>query len=130
MSFLVSLKSCNFVLLFRPKSACYCEIQIISITTFRGIKTLSASRFSSSMFFFVCVFVYSASATPSAQDVQRQHSIEAQQLYRNRRHISQDDTISISPSITEEELASREERRVTCPHHFIIDILLLTLGIV
>ncbi|KAK3750287.1 hypothetical protein RRG08_015779 [Elysia crispata] len=47
----------------------------------------------------------------SALDVQRQRSLEAQQLYRYRRHISQDDTISLSSSISETDLHLQEERR-------------------
>uniref|UniRef100_A0A2C9JRW3 E3 ubiquitin-protein ligase n=1 Tax=Biomphalaria glabrata TaxID=6526 RepID=A0A2C9JRW3_BIOGL len=49
--------------------------------------------------------------TPSAIDVQRQRSLEAQQLYRNRRHISQDDTLSLSSSVSETNLHGEEERR-------------------
>ncbi|KAH9492348.1 neural precursor cell expressed, developmentally down-regulated [Bulinus truncatus] len=49
--------------------------------------------------------------TPSAVDVQRQRSLEAQQLYRNRRHISQDDTLSLSSSVSETNLHGEEERR-------------------
>ncbi|XP_012939741.1 E3 ubiquitin-protein ligase NEDD4 [Aplysia californica] len=52
-----------------------------------------------------------AAATPSAQEVQRQRSLEAQQLYRNRRHISQDDAISITSSVSESDLSVQEERR-------------------
>ncbi|GFO08516.1 E3 ubiquitin-protein ligase nedd4-like [Plakobranchus ocellatus] len=47
----------------------------------------------------------------SAQDVQRQRSLEAQQLYRYRRHISQDDTLSLSSSISETDLHLQEDRR-------------------
>ncbi|RUS88113.1 hypothetical protein EGW08_004166, partial [Elysia chlorotica] len=49
----------------------------------------------------------------SALDVQRQRSLEAQQLYRYRRHISQDDTFSLSSSISETDLHLQEERRVS-----------------
>ncbi|GFS06479.1 E3 ubiquitin-protein ligase NEDD4-like [Elysia marginata] len=49
----------------------------------------------------------------SALDVQRQRSLEAQQLYRYRRHISQDDTISLSSSASETDLHLQEERRVS-----------------
>ncbi|CAL1526012.1 unnamed protein product [Lymnaea stagnalis] len=49
--------------------------------------------------------------TPSAVDVQRQRSLEAQQLYRNRRHISQDDTLSLSTSVSETNIHGDEERR-------------------
>ncbi|XP_059155940.1 E3 ubiquitin-protein ligase NEDD4-like isoform X2 [Physella acuta] len=47
----------------------------------------------------------------SAIDVQRQRSLEAQQLYRNRRHISQDDTLSLTSSVSEVNLHGEEERR-------------------
>ncbi|PVD19538.1 hypothetical protein C0Q70_20027 [Pomacea canaliculata] len=46
------------------------------------------------------------------QDIQRQRSIEAAQLYRQRRHISQDDTLSMNSSLSESDLAHQiEERR-------------------
>ncbi|KAL8615914.1 hypothetical protein ACOMHN_034590 [Nucella lapillus] len=49
----------------------------------------------------------------SEQDLQRQRSVEVAQLYRQRRHISQDDTLSINSSISETDLTQQqqEERR-------------------
>ncbi|BFZ02488.1 hypothetical protein BsWGS_05528 [Bradybaena similaris] len=52
--------------------------------------------------------------TPTVMEVQRQRSLEAQQLYRSRRHISQDDTLSMSSSLSETDIHGQhgqEERR-------------------
>ena len=50
------------------------------------------------------------------QELQRQRSVEVAQLYRQRRHISQDDTLSINSSASETDLSQQqqhEERRVS-----------------
>ena len=48
------------------------------------------------------------------QELQRQRSVEVAQLYRQRRHISQDDTLSLNSSTSETDLSQQqqEERRV------------------
>ena len=63
----------------------------------------------------LCIPYSSSPEDQTEQDLQRQRSVEVAQLYRQRRHISQDDTLSISSSISELDLAQQqqEERRVS-----------------
>lgn len=48
------------------------------------------------------------------QDLQRQRSVEVAQLYRQRRHISQDDTLSINSSLSDTDLTQQlqDDRRL------------------
>lgn len=70
-----------------------------------------------SLFMNVYVLGFISGVVQTEQDIQRQRSIEAAQLYRQRRHISQDDTLSMNSSLSESDLAHQiEERRVGTYH--------------
>lgn len=56
-----------------------------------------------------------SSASPQTeQEIQRQRSMEAAQLYRQRRHISQDDSTNINSSVSDNDISQHQhdDRRV------------------
>lgn len=64
------------------------------------MKSFFAFSFSRILMLILCFFLRPA-VQPSQVELQRQRSMEVAQLYRQRRHISQEDTISLNPAEVE-----------------------------